>query len=79
MKRVLFACLNQTIQFQLKDGLDHDLAVKQVQDEYQNYKKMLDRKHTKYKIMAEQVAEDGTITVQIKKQVNNYDLGNYLD
>ena len=38
MKRIKAACLEQTIQFQLKDGISAELAKQQVLQEYESYK-----------------------------------------
>lgn len=79
MKRVQSACLSQTIHFQLKEDLGHDLAVRHVKEEYENYKKQLERNKTKYKIIDEKAQDDGSIIVKVKKQVIGYDVGNYLE
>lgn len=80
MKRVKYACLEQTIHFQLKeDNIGHEAAMKAVKDELENYKSSLDRKHTKYKILDEQVQSDGSIIIKIKRQYNDYSCGEYLD
>lgn len=79
MKRIQSACLNQTIHFQLKDGVGRDFAVKEVQKEYENYKKMLSRNCTQHKIVDEKTNDDGSIIIKVKKQVNNYDIGEYLN
>ena len=50
MKRIQYACLDQTIHFQLKEEIAHDLAVAEVQAEYENYKSALDRKHVSTKL-----------------------------
>ena len=79
MKRVQAACLNQTIHFQLKEDIGHDDAINNIKEEYANYKAVLERSHTKYKITEEKVQDDGSIIIKIKKQYNSYDVGNYLD
>ena len=79
MKRIQYACLDQTIHFQLKEEIAHDLAVAEVQAEYENYKSALDRKHVKYKIAEELPQEDSSIIIRIKTQYNSYDVGDYLD
>jgi len=56
----------------LKEGADHDLAVSMVKEEYENHKKLLDRKRTKYKIVDEKIQDDGSILIKVKKQVNSY-------
>lgn len=79
MKRIKEACLQQTVHFQLKDDLDHELAVKMVQEEYEHYKKMLERKNIKYKISEEIPQEDGSLMIRIKKQYLHHEVGNYFD
>ena len=46
MKRIKAACLLQTVHFQLKEDLDHTLAVSAVRDEVAHYKKQLERHRT---------------------------------
>lgn len=79
MKRVLAACLEQTIHFQLRENLGHQEAIKAVQEDYGHYKKQLDVKRIKYRILEETVREDGSIIIKIKKQYNNHDCGTYLE
>ena len=79
MKRIKAACLEQTIQFQLKDGISAELAKQQVLQEYESYKAQMDRRKTQYKIMEETEQPDGSLLVKIKKQNNAQPVGNYLD
>ncbi len=79
MKRIKTACLIQTIHFQLKDGIGHSAAIKNVQDEYEQYKHQLERTKTKYKIVKEETQADGSLIIEIKKQYNGHDTGSYLD
>ena len=79
MKRIQAACLEQTLHFQLKEGLDHDLAVSEVQAEYEKYKRQLERAKVRYKIIEETVQDDGSILLKIKKQYNGYEVGEYLN
>uniref|UniRef100_UPI0006D06670 hypothetical protein n=1 Tax=Clostridium sp. NkU-1 TaxID=1095009 RepID=UPI0006D06670 len=74
-----YACLNQTVHFQLKEGMSQDIAVRAVKAEYEDYKEKIDRSKTAYKIISEQTQNDGSIIVKIKRQINQYDVGNYLD
>lgn len=55
MKRIKSACLLQTIHFQLKDGISNHIAVEEVKQEYEHYKKQLEHKHIKYQILDETV------------------------
>ena len=79
MKRINAACLEQTIHFQLKDGMSAELAKQQVRQEYESYKAQMDRHKTQYKILEEAEQPDGSLIVKIKKQNNAQPVGNYLD
>ncbi len=79
MKRIQSACLNQTIHFQMKEEMEHELAVLEVRAEYEQYRKTLDKKRVKYQIVEELPQPDGSLVIRIKKQYNNYDVGNYLN
>ena len=79
MKRVKAACLLQTLHFQLKEELEHELAVKAVQNEVAHYKAQLERNRTAFKIDEETVQPDGSILIRIRKQYNAVNTGEYLD
>ena len=79
MRRIQAACLEQTIHFQLKDGLSPELARQQVRQEYEFYKAQMDRRRTQYKIIQETEQPDGSLVIQIKKQNNTQPVGSYLD
>lgn len=79
MKRIKAACLEQTIHFQLTDGISAELAKQQVRQEYESYKAQMDRRKTQYKIMEETEQPDGSLVIKIKKQNNTQPVGNYLD
>lgn len=79
MKRVKTACICQTLHFMLKEEIDHDLAVKLVDEEVAQYKAGLDRNHTKYRIVEEAKQPDGSVMMKIIKQYNQSDVGEYLD
>lgn len=66
MKRIMCACLEQTNRFECEA-------------EFTAYKAALDRKNAKYKVISAENRSDGSVIVKIKKQYNNYDLGDYLD
>lgn len=78
MKRVMAACITQTLHFMLKEDLGRDYAKKVVQEEVEKYKAGLDRNKTQYKILSETVEEDGSIVIEIKKQYNTSPVGDYL-
>ena len=65
MKRILEACLEQTIKFEPKEDYEKD-------------KKDLERKSTKYTII-EEIENHESITVKLKKQYNGYPCGNYMN
>lgn len=80
MKRIKFACLEQTLHFMLKeDGVEHDAAVKAVHYEVQNFKDQLTHKRIKYKIIDESVQPDDSVILKLKKQYNGHDCGDYLE
>lgn len=79
MKRVKFACLEQTIYFLLKDDIPKDIATQDVKKELEDYKQQLRQKNKKYKVIEENIQPDGSIILKIKKQYNNYDCGEYLN
>lgn len=79
MKRIKAACLEQTIHFQLKEGISPELARQQVRQEYESYKAQMDRNRTKYKIMEEAGQPDGSLIIKIKRQNNTQPVGSYLE
>lgn len=79
MKRVKAACICQTLHFMLKEDVGHDYAVNLVRQEVEQYKKGLEHRHTKYKIVEENPQPDGSILIKIIKQYNSSPVGDYLD
>ena len=79
MKRVIAACLYQTLHFQLKEDIPHDDAVRFVKAEVENYKAGLERKKTKYKIDSETEQPDGSIILRVRKQNLSTPVGEYMD
>ncbi len=79
MKRIKSACLIQTMRFAMKDDLPREEAARLARREYDHYKASLERNRTRYQIVREEVKEDGSIEVEIKKQYNYHDCGHYLD
>lgn len=79
MKRIKAACICQTLHFQLKEDLDHTIAVKRVQDEVEQYKTGLKRNRTIHKILSEEAQPDGSILLKVIKQYNSSPVGDYLD
>lgn len=78
MKRIQSACLEQIIHFQLKDGTSSPVAIREVQNEYENYKAQLTKNKTPFKILEESTQPDGSLIVHIKKQYSNQPIGNFL-
>lgn len=79
MKRIKAACLEQTIHFQLRDGVSPELAKQQVRQEYESYKAQMDRHRIQYRIMEETEQPDGSLIIKIKKQNNSQPVGSYLE
>lgn len=78
MKRIKAACLLQTLHFGLKDDLDHEAAVRAVQEEVRIYKMRLNARHTNYRIDEEIVQPDGSVIIKIRKQYNTNPVGEYI-
>ena len=79
MKRVKAACICQTLHFMLKEDVAHDWAVKQVEQDVEQYKKTLERNRTQYKIVEQTTQADGSIMIKVIKQYNNSPVGDYLN
>ena len=79
MKRVKAACICQTLHFVLKEDVAHDWAVKQVEQDVEQYKKTLERNRTQYKIVEQTTQPDGSIMLKVIKQYNNSPVGDYLN
>ena len=67
MKRIKVACLEQTIHFQLKDGISAGLAKQQARQEYESYKAQMDRHKTQYKVIEETEHPDGSLILSKSK------------
>ena len=79
MKRVKAACICKTLHFILKEDAEHEWAVKQVEQEFEQSKRHLENNHTQYRITEQTVEPDGSIIVKVIKQYNSSPVGNYLD
>lgn len=65
MKRIITACLEQTIKFESSE-------------EFEAFKEQLTRKGTKFKVTNTE-NNGSNVIVRLKKQYNGYDVGSYLD
>lgn len=72
MKRITSACLEQTIRFSDEAG------TMKPEDEFEQYKKKLERHNTRYVVVETTKEADGSITARIRKQYNTYSTGGYL-
>ena len=79
MRRVKYACLQQTLHFSLREPLSPADTERICRAEYEQYRLDLERKRTPYKIVDETIQPDGSIIVRVKKQYNAHDTGDYLD
>ena len=79
MRRIKAACLEQTVQFLLKDGVDRQTAQDMLEQEYADYKENLKRSNTRYRILEEDRQPDGSLIIRIIKQYNGHDCGAYLN
>ena len=79
MKRIKAACICQTLHFQLKEDLEHSIAVRLVREGVEHYKQALERNRTRHKIVDEAEQEDGSVVIRIIKQYNRSPVGDYLD
>ena len=73
MKRIKSACILQTLVFSQKedDGHSRDVNLKLNRDEFEHYKKLLERRGTKYQILDESEQPDGSLVVHVRKQYND--------
>jgi len=66
MKRIITACLEQTIKFEPKS-------------DFENYKNDLDSKNVKYVILEAKEEGQDTVVVKLKRQYNSYPCGDYMN
>lgn len=78
MKRIRSACITKTIHFQLKDGIDREVAASAARDETAAYIHSLERKHTVYKVLDRHDEPDGSVVIELIMQYNNHPVGNYF-
>ena len=78
MKRIVAACICQTLHFQLKEGAEPQEAAAVVQEEVARYRAGLDRNCVRYRILSESTQPDGSVLLKIIKQYNQSPVGDYL-
>lgn len=66
VKRILSACLNQTLSFE-------------TQRDYRIYLDGLERKQIPFQILEKTARGDGSLLVRMKRAYNNYPVGSYLE
>lgn len=66
MKRVLSACLQQTIRFESRQ-------------EFEEYTRQLDSKQKNYRVDSVTDEPTGSVVAKVRKQYNAYKVGEYLD
>lgn len=73
MKRVKSACILQTLIFTQRPELGYSKEVASVlnQQEFEHYKKSLEKARTRYQILDEAEQEDGAIIVHVRKAYND--------
>ena len=73
MKRVKSGCILQTLTFSQKAdlGFREEHAAKVNHEEFEHYKAMLERAKTRYQILDTTEQEDGSLTVRVRKQLND--------
>lgn len=79
MKRIKAACLLQTVYFMPKDtGEGHEAEAMAVAAEVSHYKALMDRRRIKYEILDEQTLADGSVVLKLRRQYNDYPVGEYM-
>jgi len=71
MRRIISACLLQTVRFDTVSGTDPE-------KDFEIYCHKLDRKGQKYKVEGTEKEADGSLIVHIRKQYNNYKTEEYI-
>ena len=72
MKRIISACLEQTIRFDTYNGAEPEKDLK-------HFLELLDRKRTKYAVVDQKKEDDGAIIIRLKKRYNAYKTEGYID
>ena len=73
MKRVKAACILQTLVFSQKEDccLSKHSILEANRREIGNYKKALERSHTRYQIVCMEEQDDGSMILRVRKQYND--------
>ena len=73
VKRVKSACILQTLLFSQKPelGNSREVNLKLNREEFENYKKTLERAGTRYQILDEAEEQDGSLMIHVRKQYND--------
>lgn len=66
MKRILSACLEQTVIFESRE-------------EMEAYERQLEKKRVPFKVVSAEQAGDGRMDVKMKRRYVHYPVGEYLD
>ena len=73
MKRVTSSCLFQTLHFVLDSHYSKEEALDKVKKEVEDYK------NQDSSIVSEEVFDDGSVILKIKKRVSGYPTGEYFE
>lgn len=72
MRRIVSACLEQTMRFDTTNGANSEM-------DFDLYVNKLNKSGTKYEVIEKNKEADGTIIIKIKKQYNAYSTEGYLE
>lgn len=72
MRRIISACLLQTMRFDIAKDANPDR-------DFEFYCHKLDKSHTKYVIESKEKEADGSLVVKVKKEYNSYKTDGYID
>lgn len=72
MRRITNACLEQTLFFSVKEKINPAADRETIYQEFEHYKKQMDHKHMKCRILSREEQGDGTLMVKIRRQYNHY-------
>lgn len=72
MKRVKAGGVLQTLVFMQKEdcGFDKEVQLKYNRDEFEKYKKELEKNKTRYQIVSVEELDDASIVVHVRKHLN---------